>query len=164
MNVHFYGIVSFLLFCLIFIKGEIVSLDERSYPFIFIKGNGTYSDLANGNQFILYEATSATASYRIVSLVTSGANSVNFTGGDRSIYIGTSGQQRWMLHGQSIGNAGGYSLIKSSEGIGINPSYDYIATDETTPGDNIIISYYDGTTDYVEGKLFFSITLFQTVI
>lgn len=159
----------FLLICILIIsvgliKGSVISTDERSYPFIFIKGFVSYSDLANNGVFDLYKASMATSTYRITSLATAGINSTNFTGGDKSIYIGNLNEQRWVLSQQTLAQAGDMSFIRASEGLGINPSFDFIATDDTLPGADIIIAYYNGTTDYITGKLFFSITLVQTTV
>jgi len=146
------------------IHGSILSTDERSYPYIFIKGFVTYNDLSNNGIFTFHVSSMLTSTYRIISITTLAANSTNFLGGDRYIYFGNLNEPRWYLSPQTNALVGNMSFVKESEGLGIIPSLDLLATDDTLPGFDLVIRYYNGTTDYTSGQLFFSITLFQTTV
>lgn len=144
------------------VDGSSTVADERSFPNIFITSDVSYTDLANGGSFTLYAATSPGSTYRILSVATVASGCTNFTGGDRSIYIGTVNEKKWLFPNNILSDVGSISLIRTSDGIGIHPSLDSMAISDTNSGDDIIIRYYDGNTDHTSGSLTLSIVLFQT--
>lgn len=144
------------------VEGGTTVADERSYPNIFVTSYVSHTDLANGGFFSLYDATSPGSTYRILSVATVASGCNNFTGGDRSVYIGTANEKKWLFSSAILQDVGAVSLIRTSDGIGIHPSLDSMAISDTNPGENIIIRYYDGAADHTSGDLTLSIVLFQT--
>lgn len=136
-------------------------VNEQYYPNLFITKTVSYSDLANGGDFIFYAATSSIAQYRIFSVVSQGNESINFLGGDRSLYIGTINETKWILDANSLAVCGQQSFTTNSQGLGFTPSFDTIATIGTIPGEDIIVKYIGGSTDYTIGQIIINIFLFQ---
>ncbi len=154
------------LLCL-FVFSSVVSgtitVDEASYPHIFITADVTAGDLDNAGVLTLYDVTSGTATYRIFSVATAADDSTSFTVGNRFMYIGTTNEQRWSISPTSLAQIGSTSLVSESSGVGINPVDSHNALSDTPAGEDIIVKWTGGTTDWVVGSTVLHIVLFQTV-
>lgn len=150
------------LFVFSSVVGGTVTVDESSYPHIFITADVSYADLDNSGVLTLYDVTSGTATYRIFSIATASGDSTSFTVGNRNLHIGTSGEARWTVSAASLAQVGSTSLTSESSGTGINPASSYNALSNTAAGADIIVKYTGGTTDYTGGSTVLHIVLFQT--
>jgi hypothetical protein len=155
-------ILPFIFIFSLFVCGDI-SVDERSYPNIFVTAMVGVADIASGASFVLYNAISETSTYRILSINSVASGSEDFVNGDRCLYIGTETDPKWMIHNYTLATVGNTSLIRTTDGmVGINPSASTLAISETEPGSNIVAKYMGGTVDYTSGHITLSIVLFQT--
>jgi hypothetical protein len=162
------GIISCVIALLFFVHsigGSITEVDEQSYPFIFIEGSVAYSDLSSAGTLIVYEAIEESSRYRILSIATSSAGSTNFAIGNRDISIGTTSETKWVIPATSLATVESIGLLSSSNGItGINPSTTSTSISETAAGEDIVMKYSGGTTDYTTaGEVVFTVMLIQTV-
>lgn len=131
-------------------------------PFIFVSTTIAYSDLASAGSKTLYTASSGTATYKILEIVTVSTGSTNFTGGDRIINIGTSSVQKWFISAAAAATVGTTSLVSTVSNTGIQPSAAVNAISDTAAGANIVAKYSGGATDYTAGLVNIMIVMVQT--
>jgi len=154
-------LISFFLAFLLYSvdAGSVISVDERSYPLIFVVAQVDYTDLASSGVFTVYTATDVTATYRILSMTTTAGDGTDFAGGDRNLYIGSTSETRLTMSAASLGSAGTTSF---TIGNGVLPAFGKNGLAETPENDDIIVQYSGGTTDYTSGSVVFNIVLVQT--
>lgn len=133
-----------------------------SNPVIFATVTVSFSELASGASKVLYTASSGTATYRIIDIVSVVTGGVNFTGGDRVIDIGTAAQQKWYISANAASTTGTTSLVTSVDNTGIQASSTTNAITDTAAGANIVAKYSGGTTDYTAGTVSLTLMLIQT--
>ncbi len=144
---------------------DVFEVDEMMYPSLFISKTIHYSDLANGGVFTIYSADTTLAQYRIMTVVSSAQDSVDFMNGDRNISIGTSAEEKWVIPESGLIICGGTSLTTDSStgsSIGIHPTPYQLAFSMTSPGLDITARYSGGTADYLSGSITISVYLFQS--
>jgi hypothetical protein len=140
-------------------QNPIVSIEN---PFIFVTRTISHTDLASGASFSLYNASSGTATYRIISLASVATGSVNFSTGDRIIDIGTASVQKWFISANAAATTGTTSLVMTSDDSGIQASTTSDAITDTAAGANIVAKYSGGTSDYTAGTIVLSMIMIQT--
>lgn len=159
---NFYLFIGLILAVTIHTAHGLTEIDEKFYPNFFITQTVSYADLANGNPFVLYTAISSQSQYRITQIVTCTQDAVDFAGGDRDISVGTINQEKWVIPAASLAVSGTSSLTTNNVGVGIQPTASSPALSLTDAGQNIVVRYSGGTTDYTSGAVTISIAIFQS--
>jgi len=131
-------------------------------PVSFVTITIAYTDLASGGSKTILTASSGTATYRILDIVTVSTGSTNFTGGNRNIDIGTSGVQKWFISAAAAATVGTTSLVTTVANTGIQPSAAVNAISDTAAGANLIAKYSGGSSDYTAGSVSVTFTIVQT--
>lgn len=135
---------------------------KATNPVSFVTVTIAYTDLASGGTKTILAASSGTATYRIVSIVTVSTGSVNFTGGNRNIDFGTASVQKWFISANAAATTGTTSLVPTVANTGIQPSAAVNAMSDTAAGANLVAKYSGGTTDYTAGTVVAIFEIVQT--
>jgi len=133
-----------------------------SNPVSLVTVTIAYTDLASSGTKTILTASSGTATYRIIDIVTVSTGSVNFTGGNRNIDIGTASVQKWFISANAAATTGTTSLVTTVANTGIQPSAAVNAISDTAAGANIVAKYSGGTTDYTAGSVSVTFIIMQT--
>lgn len=135
---------------------------ELSNPISVVTVTIAHTDLASAGSKTILTASSGTATYRILDITTVSTGSIDFTGGDRIIDIGTASVQKWFISANAAATTGTTSLVSSVGNTGIQPSAAVNALSETAAGANIVAKYSGGATDYTAGSVVTTFVIMQT--
>jgi hypothetical protein len=132
--------------------------------------NVSYADIASGGIFVIQQASSPTATYKIINMFIVGVGSDGWATGDRDIAIwdGTKtfglilSDMLYNLNNNETGALINNDFVTSGSEIRIDTGVDLGS--ETTPGADLIISYYTGAADYDAGTLRMGISYVQMTL
>lgn len=133
-----------------------------SNPVSIVTVTIAYTDLASSGTKTILAASSGTATYKILEIVTVSTGSVNFTGGNRVIDIGTASVQKWFISANAAATTGTTSLTTGTTNAAIQPSTAVNALSDTAAGANIVAKYSGGSSDYTAGTVSATFVIMQT--
>lgn len=122
----------------------------------------THTDLASAASFPILVPSSLTARYSILSVASTTAGSVNWSVGDRSVYVQTNTVSFYQLTTTTLTDVGTTSYTIGNTDPGILPVTGFAANAQSAAGETIYFKYSGGTTDYSGGSLVLHFVMIQT--